>query len=254
MRAILLCAGRGSRLDPLTRDQPKCLVEVAGKPILQHQLDALHASGIDDVAVVGGYRMARIRNYVWRVRESVSLLFNPFWAVSNSIGSVWFARYLLSEDFCILNGDTVISALVLQQALRMARSGVNLVVEQAPVVEEDDMRVIVNGGMVERVCKDLPCEDAQCRSLGIVLCHHEGTRAYRGALAELMAEDTGVLHFHHDVVDRLAGKAPVHAVELDSPHWGEIDTKEDIEALERRLGIYTPVDADRDVALRMSTM
>src|SRR5438132_9948348 len=154
MRAILLCAGRGSRLDPLTRDQPKCLVEVAGKPILQHQLDALHASGIDDVAVVGGYRMARIRNYVWRVRESVSLLFNPFWAVSNSIGSVWFARYLLSEDFCILNGDTVISALVLQQALRMARSGVNLVVEQAPVDDQDDTRVIVTGGMVERASKD----------------------------------------------------------------------------------------------------
>lgn len=254
MRAILLCAGRGSRLDPLTRDQPKCLVEVAGKPILQHQLDALHANGIDDVAVVGGYRMARIRNYVRRVRESVSLLFNPFWAVSNSIGSVWFARYLLDENFCILNGDTVIDALVLQQALRMAVGGVNLVVERAPSPERDDMRVIVNRGMVGRCCKDLPCDEAQCRSLGIVLCNREGTKAYRAALAELMAEDTGVLHFHHDVVDRLAETGPVHALELDSPRWGEIDTKEDIKAVERRLGVFAPDDAGRDLAFRLSTM
>jgi choline kinase len=254
MRAILLCAGRGSRLDPLTRDQPKCLVEVAGMPILQHQLNALYASGIDDIAVVGGYHMAKIRNYVRRAGMSVSLLFNPFWAVSNSIGSVWFARYLLNEDFCLLNGDAVIADAVMQQALQMTKRGVNLVVERPDACEADDMRVVVSGTLIERVGKHLPSEHAECRSLGIVLCRREGAKAYRAVLAELVAEDTGVLHFHHDVIDRLARRMPVHAVELESPRWGEIDTQADIVAVERQLGIETAADPTADVAFRLSSM
>ncbi len=61
--AAILAAGVGSRLDPLTRDRPKCLVKVGGRPILQHQLDALRAAGIERVIIVVGYQEAAVRNW-----------------------------------------------------------------------------------------------------------------------------------------------------------------------------------------------
>ncbi|MBK1652709.1 sugar phosphate nucleotidyltransferase [Halorhodospira halochloris] len=56
MRAIILAAGQGTRLRPLTDDRPKCMVELEGKPLLEHQLEVLRGAGIEDIHVVGGYR------------------------------------------------------------------------------------------------------------------------------------------------------------------------------------------------------
>ena len=91
MRAIIISAGQGTRLLPLTMKAPKCLIEVHGRTILDHQIQALHAAGINEIIVVGGYRVAQIRDHLARLAAPpvVRLLINPFWSVASSIGSVW---------------------------------------------------------------------------------------------------------------------------------------------------------------------
>ncbi len=64
MKAIILAAGQGTRLLPFTREHPKCLVPVGGKAILDHQLEALAAAGVEDVLVVGGYRIDRLEEHL----------------------------------------------------------------------------------------------------------------------------------------------------------------------------------------------
>jgi NDP-sugar pyrophosphorylase family protein len=61
MMAIILVAGQGTRLRPLTNDKPKCLVELAGKPLLEHQLETLRARGVEDIHIVGGYRADQLQ-------------------------------------------------------------------------------------------------------------------------------------------------------------------------------------------------
>ena len=56
MRGIILAAGRGSRMKHLTSERPKCMVKLQGKPLIEWQLEALRAAGIDDIAIVTGYR------------------------------------------------------------------------------------------------------------------------------------------------------------------------------------------------------
>ena len=62
MNAIILAAGKGERLHPLTENKPKCLVELFGKSLLQWQISAFHEFGIDDITVVSGYKSEEIHS------------------------------------------------------------------------------------------------------------------------------------------------------------------------------------------------
>ncbi len=156
---------------PLTIHVPKCLVEINGRPILDHQIEALHEAGIEEIIVVGGYRNDQIREHLEKYPAPVRtrLLINPFWSVGSSIGSVWAARDHLDDPFCLINGDTVFDASVIESARAQARPGVNLVVEPVAEPEHDDMRVRVLDRRVAAVGKKLPLIETTHRSLGMVL-------------------------------------------------------------------------------------
>lgn len=226
--AILLNAGKGSRLLPLTADRPKCLIEVGGKAIIDHQLDALAAAGVRRRVVVGGYRIDRLAEHLAKRGDpDVELRFNPFWAVSSSISSVWRARDLLSGSYAIMNGDTVYEADLVAKGFARMAPGLNLFVE--PIVSPvlDDMLVKVDAGTIRAVAKTLDPIDARFRSLGVV-AGRDDDGAYRAALDAVIARDNGIQSFHHQIVDELAQAGPVHAIAIEHGAWVEIDRVEDI--------------------------
>jgi choline kinase len=177
MKAIILSAGLGSRLLPLTADRPKCLVSAGARTILEHQLIALRDAGVEDVTVVGGYKFDRLSEFVARMDRAVPrprLLLNPFYAVSSSIGSVWAARDLLGGPFCILNGDTLYDPEILSDGIGRLSGGVNLFVEPLTERVHDDMLVRAADGRVLEVGKGLDPAEAGDAATG-----HQGAR--RGA-------------------------------------------------------------------------
>ena len=230
MQAVILSAGIGSRLLPLTREIPKCLVEVGGRSILDHQLDALHAAGIERAVIVGGYRYRQIGAHlaVARPPVPVRLIFNPFWSVASSIGSVWMARDLLGDPFCLMNGDTVFAADLIAAAVAVPGDGVGLLVEPLHVAAVDDMLVTVANGQICSVAKELPLDVATHRSLGVIVSN--GGNSYVRALESVIARPGGLNAFHHAVIAELASYAPVRAVVAGEGAWQEIDQPEDIAA------------------------
>ncbi|WP_419825782.1 NTP transferase domain-containing protein [Sphingomonas sp.] len=228
--AILLCAGLGSRLLPLTADRPKCLIEVGGRTILEHQLAALRDAGVARATIVGGYRFDRLAAFLgerWPdPAERPALVFNPFYAISSSIGSVWAARHLLDDAFCLLNGDTVYDPALVADGLARAGEGVGLFVEPVVTAEPDDMLARVDGGRVVAVGKGLPSSLARHRSLGFVTAG-KGS-GYAAALAQVIAGVDGAQAFHHAVVDRIAHEGRVAAIAFAGGSWTEIDRPEDI--------------------------
>jgi choline kinase len=232
MKAIILSAGLGSRLLPLTADRPKCLVSAGGRTILEHQLIALRDSGVDDVTVVGGYKFDRLSQFVGRMDRAIPqprLVLNPFYAVSSSIGSVWAARDLLGGPFCILNGDTLYDPQILSDGLARLAPGVNLFIETRTEPVHDDMLVRAADGRVLEVGKGLNPAEALHRSLGIVACADVDGGPYRAMLQLVIAASGGEHRFHHDIVDELAAGPGVSAVEFEPDQWQEIDSPEDID-------------------------
>lgn len=123
-RAIILAAGRGTRLKENTDDRPKCLVEVAGRPILSRMLDELHGQGITDIVIAVGYRADDIRRHVAEHHPAASVRF-----VENErylqTGSVFSLALALDDeardcDLLIVEGDVVLEPGLCGSVLRHA--------------------------------------------------------------------------------------------------------------------------------------
>jgi choline kinase len=235
-QAIILAAGQGSRLLPLTLEKPKCLIEVGGRTILAHQIAALRHSGVERFTIVAGYRAEQIEAEAEALRGQgieIEAMFNPFWAVASSIGSVWTARERLLQPFLLLNGDTIFDADLLAEALGRLGPGLNLLVERTIEPEEDDMRVVVSGDAVQKVGKGLSLDEAAHRSLGVIAsCGPKGER-YGRMLEQVLRSPDGADSFHHAIIDQAAREYGVRAVEIGAGFWQEIDRPEDIDRWNR---------------------
>ncbi|ABM61551.1 NTP transferase domain-containing protein [Halorhodospira halophila] len=125
MKAIILAAGQGTRLRPLTDDKPKCLVELAGKSLLDHQLDVLRAAGVDDIHVVAGYRADQLE------RPGFTRHINERYAETNMVGTLFAAESVMTgeSDLIISYGDIVYEPRVLA-ALQAVDAPIGLAVDR----------------------------------------------------------------------------------------------------------------------------
>lgn len=97
MKAIILAAGRGSRMQGMTDDRPKCLVEFRGTPLIQHQITALRAGGASEIGIVCGYRRELLESFGDR------RFFNSNWATTNMVSSLACAQTWLQNETCIVS-------------------------------------------------------------------------------------------------------------------------------------------------------
>lgn len=94
MNAIILAAGFGSRLMPLTKDQPKCMVEYKNKKIIDYEIEALKSAGINEIAVVGGYLNDVLKNIL------INMILSIFLLIQNMIKPIWFILFFALKILC----------------------------------------------------------------------------------------------------------------------------------------------------------
>ena len=113
MKAIILAAGQGTRLRPLTDDKPKCLVELTGKPLLEHQLATLRSGGVEEIHIVGGYRSDQLQ------RPGITLHINKSFAETNMVATLFAAEAVMTgdSDLIISYGDIVYEPKVLSSLM-----------------------------------------------------------------------------------------------------------------------------------------
>lgn len=125
MKAVILAAGKGTRLEPLTNTIPKGMLPLAGKPILEHILRALRGAGILDVIMVVGYKSKAIMDYFRDGAEYGVKL--SYVTQEEKLGTAHALRMVdLKEDFMALNGDTLISSQILEKVLRSHKGSATL--------------------------------------------------------------------------------------------------------------------------------
>lgn len=107
MNAIILAAGMGTRLRPLTNDIPKCLVPVLGTPFIERQIQFLHESSVTDITLVSGYKADKL-DYL-KDKYHVDIIHNDKYDVYNNIYSLYLVRHLFSDSF-IIEGDVYMNS------------------------------------------------------------------------------------------------------------------------------------------------
>ncbi len=111
MRAIILAAGEGQRLRPLTLDRPKCLVEYRKKPIIDYQIETMRECGIRDIVLIKGYRQETLE------RPGVRYVVNRDYATTNMVWTLFCAESLFNEDLLISYGDILYGSSILKPLL-----------------------------------------------------------------------------------------------------------------------------------------
>ncbi len=112
MKAIILAAGKGSRLMPLTKDKPKCMVEYKGKQIIDYILKSIRENGINDVVVVKGYKAEKLQ------KENIKYYINERFAVSNMVYTLFCAENEFTDDIIISYADIVYKKNTLEVLLK----------------------------------------------------------------------------------------------------------------------------------------
>ena len=237
-RAILLSAGQGRRLLPLTAETPKCLLSVAGKPVIEWQLDALLGAGIDEIVIVTGYRPDKVEALIQEhyAGKRITPVFNPFFDVSDNLASCWMAREYMAGDFLLMNGDVILDRQVLDRVLSSPRAPIVLTVDYKQSYDDDDMKVHLEGSLVKHVSKKLAPELVDAESIGLLYFRDRGPELFRSAVEHALRHPQGLRQWYLSVVDHLAGQGLVSACPIDGLRWIELDFPADIAAAEARFG------------------
>ena len=117
--ALLLAAGTGSRLRPLTNSIPKCLARVNEAPILEHLVECLHQHNFKRLVVVVGYLEQSIRDLLDKIAGSLTVeyIVSPQYETTNNIYSLWLAREIIQEPFVLIESDLIFTPLLLEEML-----------------------------------------------------------------------------------------------------------------------------------------
>ena len=236
-KAILLSAGKGSRLHPLTNDRPKCLIEFSGKTLLDWQLDALQTAGITDIVVVTGFREDLVDQVIAR-RQGVRTLFNPFFHVADNLGSVWLAREEFEADTLLLNGDTLISDALLRRVLEGASAPITVTVDEKADYDSDDMKVLREGTRLRRIGKALEAGQYNAESIGLLAFRGEGGRQFIEQVEKMMRTSEGTRRWYLRAIDVVAADVDVQTVSIKGEQWQEVDFPEDLPKAEAITGLW----------------
>jgi choline kinase len=231
-KAVILSAGKGSRLLPLTAERPKCLIEVGGKTLLDWQLDVLQAAGITDIVVVTGFRDHLVDAVAAR-RRGVRTLFNPFYHVADNLGSVWMARAAFDRDLLLLNGDTLVSRPLLARVLGAETGPIAVTIDEKEDYDADDMKVLREGDRLRRIGKALEPGGYNAESIGLIAFRGDGPRLFVDEVERMMRSSEGTRRWYLRAIDALArAGTEVSTVSIRGEEWQEVDFPEDVEKAE----------------------
>ena len=117
MKAVILAAGRGTRLPEITKNKPKSLIKIAGKTILERQIDILLRNNIKEIYIVVGYKAEKIKDKIKKFRN-IEIIENKYYATTDNIYSLYLTQdKVKNNEFILLNGDTVFEENIIRELI-----------------------------------------------------------------------------------------------------------------------------------------
>jgi choline kinase len=245
MKAIILSAGQGTRLLPLTARSPKCTVSLQGRALIEWQIDQLSACGVEDVVVVTGFGAAHVEEVLRRRTDGArwTTVYNPFFEVADNLASCWMARHEMTDAFFLLNGDTVFEPAVVQRLLDSPANPVTLATDHKAHYDDDDMKVQLAGRRLLRVGKDLPSDLVDGESIGLMLFRGEGPGLFREALDQAIRNPGGLKQWYLSVIGQMAQAGHVWTQSIEGLDWAEVDYPLDLARAAKMVGQWgSPVE------------
>lgn len=234
MKVLILGAGQGKRLLPLTEEIPKALLDIGGRRLIERQIDAFAACGIKEFVVLAGYRADLMADVLGQVEAdrgdiSIRIVHNPFFAISDNLASCWMARHEMTGDFIQVNGDNLFRADMVERLLSAELAPVTVVINHKSTYDNDDMKVMMDGERLTEIGKTLPLEAVDAEAVGMYLFRGEGGTLYREVLETSMYEPTALRQWFPSAIGTLAKTCEIGVCAVDGLEWCEVDFPVDLQ-------------------------
>ena len=233
MRALILAAGRGKRMNFLTEDKPKCLVMLKGRTLLDWQLKAIREAGIEKIAIVTGYKRELLQGY------KINEFYNKRWATTNMISSLACAKSWIDEEPCVVSysdiffdRDAIIDLMASRASiaitydpnwLRLWSKRFKNPLSDAETFSIDSKKRVTEIGQTPHSIKEI-----QGQFMGLMKLSSKGLKEIERVLASLPDSERDII----DTTTTLSkivkqGKVPIVGVPY-TRKWGEIDLESDL--------------------------
>lgn len=228
MKAIVLGAGQGKRLLPLTSDRPKNTIEIAGRTMLAWQVDQFARCGFDEIHVVTGFKAEAQEREIESLRGRYpdcrfETIFNPFYKVADNLVSCWMAADVMEDDFVLVNGDTLFHESVLRRLMSNREAPITLAIDKKDHYDEDDMKVHLDGTQLLEIGKDLPTDRINGESIGMLYFRGRGPGIFREMLARIMGADGALDIWYLSAIGAIAQQHNVITQSIQGLGWCEVD-------------------------------
>jgi len=223
MRAVILAAGAGTRLNPLTNGCPKCLVAVGDRTMVDYQLDALAAVGVEDIILVVGYEGEQIRRYC---STRVRYIDNPDYLTTNSIYSLYLACSEFDTDTFLFNCDIIFHPDILRRMLDSGHPNVVAVDSRMELFAREMNVAFDPQGRISTISKELDPARAQAQSVQLVKFNAAGARQVAREVKRLVDQQQKDA-FPTSAYGPLIRAGTLYAVDAGGLVWGEVDSLED---------------------------
>ncbi len=240
MKALLLVAGRGSRLGSYTENSPKTLLEICGKPILCHIIDRIIANGITNIIVIVGFQKEKIIDLLKTEYPSINFKFieNNIYERTNTLYSMFLAKDELKEDFVYFHGDVIFNENIIKNLLN-PRCKNGAVVE----AQKESMQAFGFEGIVTRISKK---KDAIGKALGIYKFSKEAAeRLFEEAEKVILLGDFNA--FQSEAINQTIIHHKMDLVSTNGLSWFEVDEEEDLIEAERILNKILKEESQENV-------
>lgn len=236
MIGLILAAGVGSRLRPMTNTKPKCLVRTAGKAILQYQLDAYKKAGITDIYIVVGYEGEAIRQYCKHIKDmNITIIENNDYETTNNMYSLYLLKDIAKgRPFILNNADLSVDVDIVKALLDFPNA--NAVAVDTSLFNDESMKVVVKDDLIVDISKKITQEQSYACSIDFYKFSAESSTTFFSEIIRIIEGENNLKDWTEVAMQRLfqSGRLQFKPCDISGKDWVEIDNYEDLALSDRK--------------------
>ena len=229
---VILAAGQGRRLLPLTKNLPKTMLKVQGVSIIDHILEAIDMNVINEILITVGHSKSVVMNYLKNEYKGIPVKYvdNPKHSETNSLYSLWLAKKFLKEKIAIINADTIFNKKILENLINSKYEAALAIDDTISIPLPDEaMKVTIENKKIIDVSKTILPEKTNGDAIGIYKFSGKSLKILMSELDNLVSKSITKQLFTY-AVKNILKKTDIFSVSTEGRGWIEIDDENDLNA------------------------
>lgn len=231
MQVIILAAGVGSRMHPLTDEKPKCLIDISGRNFIQRQLEVFRNCNLNDITVVVGYKFEMIKE---QLQNAVNYVYNPFFETTNSIVSLWLATLNINDNILVVNSDVIFDSELIKRMIN-CKNDINIAISLKWSTERGYKAEIIDNH-VANMGMDIPHNKIGGEYAGIIYVKRNVLNNLKIQSEKLLSQKQFNVWFEDMVVEMIKSGNIADAIAVNPDKWYEIDNIKELEYARIKFG------------------